>query len=112
MPSFVGGTVSGCDQHLRATQGAATMTKYVLYIEHDSGPHDVSVHDTQLDAEDALSAFGEDRLSEHLDPPPFNEELVSALAEFGEYARIYKCDDNGSVEIKPFCTTFDQSEAA
>jgi hypothetical protein len=67
------------------------------------------------DAEAKLRGFGEDFLDgKTFDHPhlrgllPANRDLVAALEDYGEFARIYKCDDDGSVEIK----SFEQAEAA
>jgi hypothetical protein len=87
-------------------------THYVLYIEHDNRPHAVSVHGDQLDAEDALREFGKYLLTGNFDPLPADEDLVRVLAEFNEYARIYRCTLSGSVEIDPFLTPPGRSEAA
>jgi hypothetical protein len=109
----------------RLSKGEYAMTtdkrsSYVLYIEHDDRPHDVSVHAELHYAEIALEEFGADYLRHRegyryggLVAP--SEELIDLLAEFGEYARIYKCDNeecdaNGSVEVKPFKQS--ESEAA
>jgi hypothetical protein len=93
---------------------------YVLYVEHDSGPHDVSIHSSLNGAEAALREFAEWVLGNAEEPIGPDEDLVEKLAEFNEYARIYKCsagsDDNngywGSVEVVPFVTPLNLDDAA
>jgi hypothetical protein len=93
---------------------------YVLYIEHDNAPHDVSIHNTLAGAEAALREYAEWVFDDAGEPVVANEDLVEKLVEFNEYARIYKCsvsgDDNdgywGSVEVEPFIMSYDQDQAA
>jgi hypothetical protein len=79
--------------------------RYVLYIEHDNRPHDVSVHKTLAEDEAELRDFAL-LLLRDADHPAILEgsdaELVEALAECNEYARIYECRANGSRELTPF----------
>jgi hypothetical protein len=73
---------------------------YVLYIEHDSAPHEVSVHETFQEATSALLDFAEAIDGELIrkNMPLYN--VVDKLAEYNEYARIYKCfPDGGSDEV-------------
>jgi hypothetical protein len=94
---------------------------YVLYIEHDGAPHYVSIHNSLSGAEAALRDFVEMVLDEADEPIPPDAALVEKLAEFNEYARIYKFrrpddDDNSvipaSVEIDPFIHPRDSAQAA
>lgn len=81
------------------------MVRYVLYVEHDHGPHEVSIHDSQAAAESALRDFAAEVFTE---PQLVNDEgelliadsqLLEKLSEWNEHARIYRCeDDGGSVE--------------
>jgi hypothetical protein len=91
-------------------------TRYVLYIEHDYAPHNVSVHDSQQEAEDALREYSKPIFADN-ELDVIDEELVEKLAEFNEYARVYRCggkDDvfRTGVEITPFMTPFEETEAA
>jgi hypothetical protein len=94
-----------------------TRPGYVLYIEHDNRPHDVSIHDSLGGAEAALREYAEWIFGD--EPVAADEDLLEKLAEFNEYARIYKCgasdgDDGGywnSVDIDPFITPLEQDEA-
>jgi hypothetical protein len=78
------------------------MKAFVLYIEHDIGPHCVSVHKTLAGAERALLEYGEDVLKGEEEFPTI-EKLTDKLAEYNEYARIYECGGHGgSIEVEPF----------
>jgi len=78
------------------------MKAFVLYIEHDIGPHCVSVHKTLAGAERALLEYGEDVLKGEEEFPAI-EKLTEKLAEYNEYARIYECGgEDGSNEVEPF----------
>ena len=78
------------------------MKAFVLYIEHDIGPHCVSVHKTLAGAERALLEYGEDVLKGEEEFPAI-EKLTDKLAEYNEYARIYECGgEDGSNEVEPF----------
>jgi hypothetical protein len=70
---------------------------YVLYLEHDEGPHNVSIHDSLSVAEAALREIASGILAAGDEDLPDNDrDIVGKLAEYGEYARIYKCDaDDG-----------------
>ena len=78
------------------------MKAFVLYIEHDIGPHCVSVHKTLAGAERALLEYAEDLLKGEEEFPAI-ERLTDKLAEYNEYARIYECGgEDGSNEVEPF----------
>ena len=78
------------------------MKAFVLYIEHDIGPHCVSVHETLAEAERALREYAEDALEDEEDFPVI-EKLTEKLMEYDEYARIYECGgEGGSIEVEPF----------
>jgi hypothetical protein len=62
---------------------------YVLYIEHDNGPHDVSIHNSLSGAEAALREFAKWIFGDTEEPVP-DEDLVKKLAEFNEHVRVYK----------------------
>jgi hypothetical protein len=81
-----------------------TMNKhYVLYIEHDTREHDVSVHATWKEAEAALMKFAEDYFDGHSYRPSKCELVQWLMEEHGECARIYKCKADGtSRELVPF----------
>jgi hypothetical protein len=76
---------------------------YVLYIEHDTGPHDVSVHETLGEVRSALLDFAEVRIDKELTKNTLYDVVVE-LAEHNEYARIYKCfpdDSSDEVDLLP-----------
>ena len=78
------------------------MKAFVLYIEHNIGPHCVSVHKTLAGAERALLEYAEDLLKGEEEFPAI-ERLTDKLAEYNEYARIYECGgEGGSIEVEPF----------
>jgi hypothetical protein len=78
------------------------MKAFVLYIEHDIGPHCVSVHKTLAGAERALREYVEDVLKGEEEFAAI-EKLTEKLAEYNEYARIYECGgEGGSIEVEPF----------
>ena len=78
------------------------MKAFVLYIEHDIGPHCVSVHETSAEAERALREYAEDALEDEEEFPVI-EKLTEKLMEYDEYARIYECGgEGGSIEVEPF----------
>jgi hypothetical protein len=87
---------------------------YVLYIEHDDAPHDVSIHTSLSGAEAALREYAERFFGETV---PVDKDIVEGLAEYSEYARIYKCggpdiNEPASVEIEPFADPLDADKAA
>ena len=77
---------------------------YVLYIEHDTAEHFVSIHQSLNEAEEALRAFGATIVA-----GPCDEDLVETLAEYNEHARIYACTMKRnmqiSTELEPFTRT-------
>jgi len=96
-----------------------TRSGYVLYIETDHAPHQVSIHNSLSGAEAGLREYAEWFFGHAGEPVTANEDLVEKLAEFGEYPRIYKCsatDNDGnvveSIEIEPFVHPLDVDKAA
>jgi hypothetical protein len=86
-----------------ADQGVIPMigkAAYVLYIEHDDRPHDVSVYDTLSEAKASLQSFaqavfdGEDK-----NMPNDQNRILEQLAECREFPRIYACYGLDSVEV-------------
>jgi hypothetical protein len=79
-------------------KGEMKMT-YILYIEHDDAPHDVSIfHESLTEAETSLREFAE----EVLGFLPADEELIDKLAEYNEHVRIYEVVGRTSREVMPF----------
>jgi hypothetical protein len=71
----------------------------VLYIEDDSAPHTVSVHDSLHDAQLALREYVDEFVADAEIEATLNEKgIVATFAECGIYVRIYRCSDEGSVE--------------
>jgi hypothetical protein len=102
-----------------------TRPGYVLYIEHDNAPHNVSIHGSLYEAETALHDFAEWFFDYCGEPTPADEDLIEKFAELGEHVRIYKCGNPGTnergiiecveptcIEIEPFVHPLDPIEAA
>jgi hypothetical protein len=73
-------------------------TAFVLYVEHDDRPPDISAHATLYAAETALLEC----CPHTIDPvelPEDPEKLTEAMAEHGEFARIYECSSEDGSEI-------------
>ena len=90
------------------------MKAFVIYIEHDCGPHCVyphcvSVHKTMAEAERELREYCRNVFSRNVVFEDDGEEefpVIETLAEHNEYARIYECGgEEGSIEVEPFENT-------
>ena len=91
---------------------------YVLYIEHDNRPHDVTAHETREEAELLALVFAQNVWLEceggddDEDDFPPNERLAEILVENNEYVRLYRCTEDGSEDLELRCFTAPQSEEA
>jgi hypothetical protein len=80
-------------------------THHVLYIEHDSAPHEVSVHESLRAAQLALREYADDLVEdEEVAASLVEKGVVETLSEYGIHARIYRCSDEGSVECSEYVT--------
>jgi hypothetical protein len=68
------------------------MNTFVLYIEHDDGPHTVSVHESLKAARAALRDYAAQKLDGPL--PTAGTDLINLLRGYSEYVRIYHCTDH------------------
>jgi hypothetical protein len=79
----------------------STPFAYVLYIDRGTEEHFVWLYQTLDEAEDTLRVY-----AGTIFVGPTDDELVEALAEQGEHARIFACtmkrNRQISTELKPF----------
>jgi hypothetical protein len=77
---------------------------FVLYIEHDNAPHDVSVHKNFAAAEAALIEFCNDFYNKLDEMMPSDKDLVETLEKHNKYIRMYETTDDWAdgIELTPF----------
>ena len=72
---------------------------YVSYVEDDSAPHTVSVHESLHDAQRALREYADEFIADaEIEAVVREKGIVKAFSECGIYVRIYRCSEEGSEE--------------
>ena len=73
---------------------------YVSYVEDDSAPHTVLVHESLHDAQRALREYAEEFIADaEIEAAVREKGIAKAFSECGIYVRIYRCcSDEGSIE--------------
>ena len=80
---------------------------YVSYVEDDSAPHTVSVHESLHDAQRALREYAEEFIADaEIEASVREKGIAQTFAECGVYMRIYRCSEEGSEE----CSAEDRVE--
>jgi len=72
---------------------------YVSYVEDDSAPHTVSVHESLHDAQRALREYAEEFIADaEIEAAVREKGIAKTFSECGVFMRIYRCSEEGSDE--------------
>jgi hypothetical protein len=90
---------------------------YVLYLEHNTHPHDVWAFATRAEAELFAAAFAFDFWVDceggdpDEDEDPSNEQMREILSQNGEHFRLYRCEGEESTPLTLRCFEAPQEAA-